>query len=300
MTRTPSGRPRVRTVGALALVAALAAGTVGLVGPAGAATGKPGPQVKGVGTRIEGRRSRRRPATPRTGAHELGRRRHRAVLREPVERGQGQRWCHRAWRDRGRGEGRRLRPEPDDGGGRARRRRAAAGQPHTGQPGNWVDNFHEYDEVYQYLDREHGTYQTLGPQARVRVRRGDAAPTRPRSAPTRSKVIQEKPFIVIDASNQSKGAPVFEVGDREGEDHRERRGSELADRRASSRSRRRTGGRRRATAPRRVYLVSSFLARSLSGTAREVRGRPRAAEQEARRSGSSSPRASSTSTSSTS
>ncbi len=80
----------------------------------------------------------------------------------------------------------------------------------TGQPGTWPDNFRDFDEVVQYANKNFGTYQTWGRKPAyefVEASGPDEAAQRADAV----KVVAMKPFIVIDASNQNKGAPVFEA-----------------------------------------------------------------------------------------
>jgi hypothetical protein len=80
----------------------------------------------------------------------------------------------------------------------------------NGQPGTWPDNFRDYDEAVQYAIERFGTYQTWGRKPVyefVEASGPDEAAQRADAV----KVIAMKPFIVIDASNQNKGAPVFEA-----------------------------------------------------------------------------------------
>jgi hypothetical protein len=80
----------------------------------------------------------------------------------------------------------------------------------TGQPGTWPDNFRDFDELVQYANKTYGTYQTWGRKPVyefVEASGPDEAAQRADAV----KVVAMKPFIVIDASNQNKGAPVFEA-----------------------------------------------------------------------------------------
>jgi hypothetical protein len=80
----------------------------------------------------------------------------------------------------------------------------------TGQPGTWPDNFRDFEEVVQYANKNFGTYQTWGRKPVyefVEASGPDEAAQRADAV----KVVGMKPFIVIDASNQNKGAPVFEA-----------------------------------------------------------------------------------------
>jgi hypothetical protein len=262
MSRRTSTRARGRVVGALVATAVLAVGALGSVVPAGAATGKPGPQVKGVGI------GSKEALAQETCNEANGRTNSVGVGTGPL--------CVNPWQ-----------PGDDNGGATApgvtadavkvvvyypnpameAAERAAGGRlpvnRTTGQPGTWPDNFREYEEVFQYLIENHGTYQTWGRTPEYTFVEASGADEAAQRADA-LKVIQEKPFIVIDASNQNKGAPVFE--------------SEIARAKiivngaaASSL----TAEELAAQAPYRwatqsdstaaVYLTSNFLARSLSG-----------------------------------
>jgi hypothetical protein len=92
--------------------------------------------------------------------------------------------------------------------------RAAGGQlpvnRTTSQPGTWPDSFRDFDKVFQYANETYGTYQTWGRKPTyefVEASGSDEAAQRADAV----KVKAMKPFIVIDASNQNAGAPVFEA-----------------------------------------------------------------------------------------
>ncbi len=80
----------------------------------------------------------------------------------------------------------------------------------TGQPGTWPDSFTEGNEVVQYAIEHFGTFQTWGREPVwefVEASGPDEAAQRADAIAVKEK----KPFIVIDASNQNAGAPVFEA-----------------------------------------------------------------------------------------
>jgi hypothetical protein len=80
----------------------------------------------------------------------------------------------------------------------------------TGQPGTWPDSFRESDEVVQYANEHFGTFQTWGRKPVwefVEASGPDEAAQRADAIAVKAK----KPFIVIDAAHQSVGAPVFEA-----------------------------------------------------------------------------------------
>ncbi len=260
MSRTPPSR-RVGRLGVLA-AAALAVGAAGLVAPAGAATGKAGPQVKGVGMGSKAALAQETCNAENERTNSVG-------------VGTGPR-CVNPW------------PDGEDNGGATApgvpadsvkvvvyypnpemeaAERAAGGRlpvnRTTGEPGSWVDNFNEYDEVFQHLIETQGTYQTWGraPVYTFVEASGDDEAAQRADA---LKVIQEKPFIVIDASNQNKGAPVFES-----EIARAKivvngaAASSLTSEQLAAQAPYRWATQSDSTAA--VYLGSNFVARSLSG-----------------------------------
>jgi hypothetical protein len=79
----------------------------------------------------------------------------------------------------------------------------------TGQPGNWRDNFKDFDTAYQYAIEQFGSYQTWGRHPVYEFVEATGSDEAAQRADALS-VIQKKPFIVIDAYDQGLGAPVFE------------------------------------------------------------------------------------------
>jgi hypothetical protein len=133
----------------------------------------------------------------------------------------------------------------------------------TGAPGTWPDNFREYEQVYEHAIEAFGTYQTWGRMPRFEFVEASGADEAAQRADA-VKVASMKPFIVIDASSQSAGAPVFEA---------ELAKSKIIVNGAAATML--TPAELAAQSPYRwatqadttasVYLVSSFLARSLAG-----------------------------------
>ena len=133
----------------------------------------------------------------------------------------------------------------------------------AGSPGTWEDAFRDFDEVVQYAIAQFGTYQTWGRHPVyefVEASGNDEAAQRADAV----KIKGMKPFIVIVAANQSTGLPVLEA--------------ELAKARIIVNGAGATGlttAELAKQAPYRwavqadsvasVYLVTNFLARSLSG-----------------------------------
>jgi hypothetical protein len=252
-----------RRSGSLAVMAAVIVGVmVPLATSAGAATGKPGPQVAGVGIGSKAALAQDTctAATKRTSF---------------VAVGTGP-FCVNPW------------PEGKNNGGATApgvtkdsvkvvvyygneammdAERGAGGQlpknQVTGENGTWPDSFKDFDVVFQYAIEKFGTYQTWGRKPVyefVEATGSDEAAQRADAV----KVKAMKPFIVIDASNQNAGAPVFEA--------------ELANARiivngagASALTAEQLGKQapyRWATqsdSTAAVYLVTSFLSNSLSG-----------------------------------
>jgi len=201
------GGTRARRFVALGVAAALSVGAVGVTAASGA-TGKAGPQVKGVGI------GSKEALAQETCDQATGRTNFVGVGTGPL--------CVNPW------------PEGEDNGGAtapgvtadsvkvvvyygneqmAAAERAAGGRLPvnrvTGEPGTWPDNFTEFAEVMQYAVDTYGTYQTWGrtPAFEFVEATGDDEAAQRADAVT---VAAMKPFIVIDASNQNKGAPVFE------------------------------------------------------------------------------------------
>ncbi|MEX1006349.1 MAG: hypothetical protein WD271_00715 [Acidimicrobiia bacterium] len=80
----------------------------------------------------------------------------------------------------------------------------------TGQPGTWTDSFKDFDEVFQYAIEKFSTYQTWGRKPVYEFVKASG----PDEAAQRADALLVKglkPFIVIDAANQSQGASVFEA-----------------------------------------------------------------------------------------
>src|SRR5438034_7949601 len=80
----------------------------------------------------------------------------------------------------------------------------------AGANGACGDNVKDFDETFQYAIEKFGSYQTWGRKPAyeyVEASGPDEAAQRADAV----KVKAMKPFIVIDASNQNKGAPVFEA-----------------------------------------------------------------------------------------
>ena len=93
------------------------------------------------------------------------------------------------------------------------------------------------------------------------------------------KVIQEKPFIVIDASNQNKGAPVFESEIARAKIIVNGAGaSSLTSEQLAAQAPYRWATQSDSTAA--VYLASNFLARSLSGRPAKWAGDPALQKEE--------------------
>jgi hypothetical protein len=79
----------------------------------------------------------------------------------------------------------------------------------TNQPANWQDNFKDFDTVYQYAIKTFGTYQTWGRHPVYEYVEASGTDEAAQRADALA-VIAKKPFIVLDAYDQSLGAPIFE------------------------------------------------------------------------------------------
>jgi hypothetical protein len=133
----------------------------------------------------------------------------------------------------------------------------------TGEPGTWPDNFREYQQVYEYAIENFGTFQTWGRMPVFEFVEA-SGPDETSQRADAVKVAAMEPFIVIDAASQSTGAPVFEA---------EMAKAKIIVNGAAATLL--TSEQLAAQAPYRwatqadttasVYLVSNFLARSLSG-----------------------------------
>jgi hypothetical protein len=266
-------RTMSRRTTSLAGIAALLAVTLVpvLTTGAGAATGKAGPQVAGVGIGSKAALAQDTcdPATKRTTFAAVG--------TGPL--------CVNPW------------PEGKDNGGAtapgvtkdsvkvvvyygneamADAERAAGGRlpvnQTTGQAGTWPDSFTDFDETFQYAIEKFGTYQTWGRKPAfeyVEASGPDEAAQRADAV----KIKAMKPFIVIDASNQNKGAPVFEA---------EMANAKIIVNGAAASAL--TTAELQKQAPYRwatqsdstasIYLVASFLSNSLSGRKAQWAGDP--------------------------
>ncbi len=80
----------------------------------------------------------------------------------------------------------------------------------TGGPGTWADSFRDYQAVYEHAIEELGTYQTWGRTPTFEFVEASGADEAAQRADA-LRVIELEPFLVIDASSQSSGAPVFEA-----------------------------------------------------------------------------------------
>ena len=133
----------------------------------------------------------------------------------------------------------------------------------TGEPGTWPDNFREYQQVYEHTIEKFGTYQTWGRMPLFEFVEA-SGPDETAQRADAVKVAAMKPFMVIDASSQSTGAPVFEA---------EMAKAKIIVNGAAATTL--TPEHLAAQAPYRwatqsdttasVYLVSNFLARSIAG-----------------------------------
>ncbi len=258
------GSARSATTGRLVALVAAAACALGTVaGPsAGATTAKPGPQAPGVGrgSRAALAQSTCDAATKRTSF---------------VGVGTGP-WCVNPW------EG------GDDNGGAtapgvtadkvkvvvyygneamAAADRAAGGRlpvnRTTGGPGTWPDNFDEYQQVYEYAIETFATYQTWGRMPVFEFVEASGADETAQRADA-LKVAAMKPFIVIDASSQSTGAPVFEAEMAKAKIIvNGAAATTLTPQQLAVQAPYRWATQNDTTAS--VYLVSNFLARSIGG-----------------------------------
>jgi hypothetical protein len=147
----------------------------------------------------------------------------------------------------------------------------------TGQPGTWPDNFRDFDKVFQYAIDKYGTYQTWGRKptyAFVEASGSDEAAQRADAV----KVEAMKPFIVIDASNQNAGAPVFEAAMANAKIIVNGAGaSALTADQLQKQAPYRWATQSDSTAA--VYLVADFLAHTLSGRKAQFAGDPALAKK---------------------
>ncbi len=247
---------------AAAVIAALSVPVLSTSTSAGAATGTPGPQVAGVGIGSKAALAQDTcdPATKRTNFASMG----TGAL------------CVNPW-PVGKGNGGATAPGVTKdtvnvvvyygNDAMAAAERAAGGRlpvnQVNGQPGTWADSFKDFDEVFQYAIEKFGTYQTWGRKPAyefVEASGPDEAAQRADAV----KIKAMKPFIVIDASNQNSGAPVFEA---------EMANAEIIVNGAAASTL--TTAQLEKQAPYRwatqsdstagIYLVANFLSNSLSG-----------------------------------
>jgi hypothetical protein len=133
----------------------------------------------------------------------------------------------------------------------------------NGQPGSWPDNFRDTDKAYQYAIDKFGTYQTWGRKPAyefVEASGSDEAAQRADAV----KVKAMKPFIVIDASNQNLGAPIFEAELAKSKIIVNGAGaSTLTAEQLAKQAPYRWATQSDSTAA--VYLVTNFLSKALSG-----------------------------------
>lgn len=198
---------RARLV-AIALTVALAAGAVLAVTPAGAATGKLGPQPPGLGrgSKAALAQSTCDKTTKRTSFTSIG---------------TGS-YCVNPWKEGAKNGGATANGVtatevkvvvyiPTDAQLAAQRQAGSSGPINqvTGQPGSWRDNFRDFDTVYQYAIKNFGSYQLWGRKPVYEFVEASGSDETAQRADALA-VIAKKPFMVIDAFNQSLGAPVFE------------------------------------------------------------------------------------------
>jgi len=157
--------PRARIVAILAsvsLVAGLGLASVSPAGVAGAASGKTGPQPKGLG--LGSKEALAQSTCNATGHTNL-----------QYKGDSGAPFCVNPWKD-GANNGGATAPGvtkddmkvvvyiPTDAELAAQRQRGGSGPINqvTGQPGGWRDNFKDFDTAYQYAIKTFGSYQTWG------------------------------------------------------------------------------------------------------------------------------------------
>ena len=205
MTRNRSPRARLA---AISLTVALAAGAVLAVTPAGAATGKVGPQPPGLG------RGSKAALAQETCDKETKRTNFTSIGTGPL--------CVNPWKAGAKNGGATATGVtatevkvvvyvPTDAQFAAERAAGGSGPVNqvTGQPGKWQDNFADFDEVYQYAIEQFGTYQHWGRKPIYEFVESTGIDEAAQRADALA-VIAKKPFIVIDAFHQGRGAPIFE------------------------------------------------------------------------------------------
>jgi len=133
----------------------------------------------------------------------------------------------------------------------------------TGGNGTWPDTFRDFDEVWQYAVKHFGTYQTWGRRPVYEYVEA-SGPDETAQRADALKVEAMKPFIVIDAANQNQGAPVFEAAIANAKIIVNGAGaSSLTTAELSKQSPYRWATQSDSTAS--LYLMANFLANSISG-----------------------------------